>query len=130
MAADMEYVGLSRVHVYEYKCILPLRDNCLFWHYTLLTLLDCTQSSDNLFHSFPVLWEKEYFLKIQPTLPFHQREIISSSYFTCLNFEKYFGDYMFMTIQYLKNFCLIPPPSSIFASPVLLEHIPSIVPRS
>ena len=24
MAADKEAVGLSRVHIYEYKCILPL----------------------------------------------------------------------------------------------------------
>ena len=30
MAADKEAVGLSRVHMYESKCILPLRDNCLF----------------------------------------------------------------------------------------------------
>ena len=31
MAADKEAVGLSRVHIYEYrpKCILPLRDTCL-----------------------------------------------------------------------------------------------------
>ena len=30
MAADKEAVGLSSVHIYESKCILPLRDNCLF----------------------------------------------------------------------------------------------------
>ena len=30
MAADKETVGFSRVHMYESKCILPLRDNCLF----------------------------------------------------------------------------------------------------
>ena len=30
MAADKEAVGLSRVHMYESKCILPLRENCLF----------------------------------------------------------------------------------------------------
>ena len=29
MAADTEAVGLSRVHVYESRCILRLRDNCL-----------------------------------------------------------------------------------------------------
>ena len=29
MAADNEAVGLLRVHMYESKCILPLRDNCL-----------------------------------------------------------------------------------------------------
>ena len=32
MAADMEAVGLSRVHIYEYKCILPLRDNSVLIH--------------------------------------------------------------------------------------------------
>ena len=46
------------------KCILPFRDNCLFCSYflTILILLECTQSPDNLFHAFTDLWEKEYFL--------------------------------------------------------------------
>ena len=30
---------------------------------------------------------KRILSKIQPTLPFHEREIMPSSYFTCLNFE-------------------------------------------
>ena len=30
MATDKKAVGLSRVHMYEYKCNLSLRDNCLF----------------------------------------------------------------------------------------------------
>ena len=30
MASDKEAVGLSRVHVYEYKCIQPLRCKCRF----------------------------------------------------------------------------------------------------
>ena len=30
MSADKDAVGLSRVHMYESKCILPLRNNCLF----------------------------------------------------------------------------------------------------
>ena len=30
MAEDKEAVGLSRVHMYESRCILPLRYNCLF----------------------------------------------------------------------------------------------------
>ena len=29
IAADKEAFGLSRVHMYESKCSLPLRDNCL-----------------------------------------------------------------------------------------------------
>ena len=32
MAADKEAVGLSIVHMYESKCVLPLRDYCL-WCY-------------------------------------------------------------------------------------------------
>ena len=43
MAADKEAAGLSRVHMYESKCILPLRDN----------------------------GKKNTFYKIQPILPFH-----------------------------------------------------------
>ena len=31
---------------------------------------------------------KRILSKIQPILPFHQREIMSSSYLACLNFEK------------------------------------------
>ena len=66
MAADKETVGLSKVHMYESKCILPLRDNCLF-----ITLLECTQSAGNLFHSFTGPLRKTILSKIQPTLPFH-----------------------------------------------------------
>ena len=32
MAVDNEAVDLSRVHTYQYKCNLPLRDNCLFYY--------------------------------------------------------------------------------------------------
>ena len=30
MVGDNEAVGLSRVHMYDSKCILPLRENCIF----------------------------------------------------------------------------------------------------
>ena len=43
----------------------------------------CTQSVDNLFHTLMVLWEN-----IQSTLFLHQRVVMSSSYFTFLNFKK------------------------------------------
>ena len=39
-------------------------------HNFLLTLLECTQSADNLLHPFTVLWEKEYFLKSNLFCPF------------------------------------------------------------
>ena len=29
MAEDKEAIGLSRVHMYKSKCILPLQDNCI-----------------------------------------------------------------------------------------------------
>ena len=38
---------------------------------------------------------------IQPTLPFHSSEVLSSSSFTCLDFDKYIRIYVFMTMQYL-----------------------------
>ena len=72
MAADKKAVGLSRVHMYESKCILPLRDNDLCCKLlNILTLLECTQLAGNLFHSFKVLWEKEFFLKSNLLSPFN-----------------------------------------------------------
>ena len=38
----------------------------------------------------------------------HQREVVPSSYFTLLNFEKYIIINIFITSQYLKHFYLIP----------------------
>ena len=72
--------------MYEYKCILLLKDNCLILFLDILILLECTQSADNVLHSFTVLLEKEYF----PTsdLPIHLREVMSSSCFTYPNFEE------------------------------------------
>ena len=72
--------------MYEYKCILLLQDNCLIMFLDILLLLECTQSADNVLHSFTVLLEKEYF----PTsdLPIHLLEVMSSSCFTCPNFEE------------------------------------------
>ena len=56
MATDKEAVGLSKVHMYESKCIMPLQDNCT------LTLIGCTHPVVNLAHSFTVLSDKEYLL--------------------------------------------------------------------
>ena len=36
----------------------------------VVEMLECTQSADNLPHSFTVLWEKEYFLKSNLFCPF------------------------------------------------------------
>ena len=51
MAVHKEDICLSRVYSYYYKCNLPL--------FYVLTLLACTHSSDNLFHSQMVLCENE-----------------------------------------------------------------------
>ena len=37
----------------------------------IVILLKCTQSADNVFHSFTVLWEKEFFLTNNLLCPFH-----------------------------------------------------------
>ena len=45
-----------------------------------------------LTHFIPLIYGplgKRILSNMQPTLPFRQREVISSSYYTCLNFEKY-----------------------------------------
>ena len=70
MAVDKEaLICLSRVYSYYFKCNFPL-----FYVYpaltrylsilflNILTLLACTQSSDNLFHTLMVLCENENFL--------------------------------------------------------------------
>ena len=70
MAVDKEaLICLSRVYSYYFKCNFPL-----FYVYpaltrylsilflNILTLLACTHSSDNLFHTLMVLWENENFL--------------------------------------------------------------------
>ena len=68
MAADEDAVGLSRVHMYEVYSALTKQLPFLFLN--ILILLECTQSADNLFHSFTVLWEKEYFLTSNLLCPF------------------------------------------------------------
>ena len=70
MAVDKEaLICLSRVYSYYFKCNFPL-----FYVYpaltrylsilflNILTLLACTHSSDNLFHTLMVLCENENFL--------------------------------------------------------------------
>ena len=57
------------------------------------------------------------------TLFLHQREVVPSSYFTLLNFEKNIRINILITIQYLKHFYLIPPPV-IFAFVLLVSQSP------
>ena len=120
MAVDKEaLICLSRVYSYYFKCNFPL-----FYVYpaltrylsilflNILTLLACTHSSDNLFHTLMVLCENENFLTSISTLFLHQSEVVPSSYFTFFNLEKKVRINIFITIQYLKHFYLIPPQSS------------------
>ena len=124
MAVDKEaLICLSRVYSYYFKCNFPL-----FYVYpalirylsilflNILTLLACTHSSDNLFHTLMVPCENENFLtsNLGPTLFLHQSEVVPSSYFTFFNLEKKVRINIFITIQYLKHFYLIPPQSSRF----------------
>ena len=69
MAVDKEANSLSRVYSYYSKFNLRLFYvwpalarylSILFLN--ILTLLACTQSVDNLFHTLMVRWENEYFL--------------------------------------------------------------------
>ena len=69
MAVDKEANSLSRVYSYYSKFNLRLFYvqpalarylSILFLN--ILTLLACTQSVDNLFHTLMALWENEYFL--------------------------------------------------------------------
>ena len=95
MAVDKEaIICLSRVYSYYFKCNLPL-----FYVYpaltrylsilflNILTLLACTHSSDNLFHTLMVLCENENFVTSN-LLCFFTSEIVPSSYFTFFKFEK------------------------------------------
>ena len=76
MAVDKEaLICLSRVYSYYSKCNFPL---CYVYpaltkylsilFLNILTLLACTHSSDNLFHTFMVLYENENFLTSRPNL--------------------------------------------------------------
>ena len=121
MAVDKEaLICLSRVYSYYFKCNFPL-----FYVYpaltrylsilflNILTLLACTHSSDNLFHTLMVLCENENFLTSN-LLCFFTRVKLCPSYFTFFNLEKKVRINIFITIQYLKHFYLIPPHSSRF----------------
>ncbi len=66
-----------------------------------------------------VLWENDNFLT---SSLLHQREVVPSSYFTFLNFKKNIIINIFITIQYLKHFYLIPP--LIFTFVLLVSQSP------
>ena len=96
MTVDKEaIICLSRVYSYYFKCNLPL-----FYVYpaltrymsilflNILTLLACTHSCDNLFHTLMVLCENENFLTSNIFLFFHQSKCVPSGYFTFFIFEK------------------------------------------
>ena len=60
MAVDKEAISVSRVYSYDSKCTLTRYLSILFLN--TLTLLACTHSVYNLFHTLMVLWENENFV--------------------------------------------------------------------
>ena len=112
-------ICLSRV--YSFKCNFPL-----FYVYpaltrylsilflNILTLLACTHSSDNLFHTLMVLCENENFLTSNLLCFFTRVKLCPLVILLSLIWKKKVRINIFITIQYLKHFYLIPPQSSRF----------------
>ena len=133
MAVDKEaLICLSRVYSYNFKCNFPLLYvypaltrylSILFLN--ILTLLACTQSSDNLFHTLMVLCENENFLTSKLLCFFTRVKLCPLVILLSLISIKKVRTNIFITIQYLKHFYLIPP--SIFAFLVLSVHIPLLI---
>ena len=71
----------------------------------ILILLECTQSDDNLFHLFTVLWENDYFLTSNLLCPFTSVKLCPLVRLPALILKKklYWSLYSH-DIQYLKNF--------------------------
>ena len=81
----------------------------------ILTLLAPTQSADNLFHSFTILWENENFLISSLHCFFANATpcpLVLSS--LTLDREKNISVNIFIPIQYFKNLNLISSQSSGF----------------
>ena len=102
MAVAKEAIRLSRVYSYDSKCTCPY-SMCTTRYLSILffnisTLLVCTHSVDNLLHTLMVLYENKNLSNIQSNLFLHQREVVPSSYFTFLNFEKKIRINIFITI--------------------------------
>ena len=122
MAVDKEaLICLSRVYSYYFKYNFPL-----FYVYpaltrylsilflNILTLLACTHSSDNLFHTLMVLCENENFLTSNLLCFFTRVKLCPLVILLSLIWKKKVRINIFITIQYLKHFYLIPPQSSRF----------------
>ena len=116
MAVDKEaIICLSRVYSYYFKCNFPL-----FYVYpaltrylsilflNILTLLACTHSSDNLFHTLMVLCENENFLTSNLLCFFTRVKLCPLVILLSLISKKKVSINIFITIQYLKHFYLIP----------------------
>ena len=117
MAVDKEArICLSRVYSYYCKCNFPL-----FYVYpaltrylsilflNILTLLACTHSSENVFHTLMVLWENENFLTSNLLCFFIRVKLCPLVILLSLISKKKVRINIFIPIQYLKHFYLIPP---------------------
>ena len=68
-----------------------------------------TDSVDNLFHTLMVLWENENFLTSNLLCFFTSVKLCPLVILLCLISRKNIRINIFITIQYLKHFYLIPP---------------------
>ena len=124
MAVDKEaIICLSRVYSYYFKCNFPKCNFPLFYVYpastrylsilflNILTLLACTHSSDNLFHTLMVLCENENFLTSNILCFFTRVKLCPLVILLSFISKKKVRINIFITIQYLKvkHFYLIPP---------------------
>ena len=123
IAADKQAVGLSRVHMYESKCILPLRDTCLFCSYKHIN----TARMHTISRQFiPLIYRplgERILSKSNLFCPFTSVKSFSLVILHVLILKKYIRLYIFMTIQYLKRLYLItPPPLNRSVSSVVRPH--------
>ena len=117
IAVDKVANSLSResTHEYYYKCNLPL-----FYVYpaltryvsilflNILTLLACTHYFDNLFQTLMCLWENENFLTSSLLCFFTSVKLCPLVFVLSLISKTNIRINIFITIQYLKHFYLIP----------------------
>ena len=115
MAVDKEAISLSRVYLRYSKCTCHYSmcnpsqlDTCLFLFFNILTLLECTHSVDNLFHTLMVLWENENFPTSNLLCFFTSVKLCPLVIFISLILEKNIRINIFITIQYLKQLYLMP----------------------
>ena len=112
---QLRCIGLSRVHMYESKCNLTLRDNCLnILFLNIGLLLECWQFIP-LIYDPRVKWKVSNIQGFQPTLPVHLRKVMCPSSFSCLDCEKYY-DLSYLIITCLFQDCWRESPTKMMVT--------------